>query len=58
MVDLITFLYSNRKLSICTGEHINGIYRDLEIIITPTNLTSSDHRYHNFGASSSTKNNT
>ena len=54
--DLITFLDNNGKLAIYAGKNIHVIYCYLEIIGTPTNLTSSVRHSHNFGTSSSTNN--
>ena len=58
MADLITFLDDNKKLSVYTGENIDGIYRYLEIIGYPTTLTTSGQHSRNFGSSSSTNNDT
>ena len=52
MTYLITFLDN----TICAGGNIHRLYPYLEIIISPTNLTSSGQLYYHFGTSSSTKN--
>ena len=49
MTDLTTLLYNNLKLAICTGGDIHGIYCYLEIIESPTTLTTSGQRSHHFG---------
>ena len=41
MTDLITFLDNNGKLSIYIGRNIHGLYHYLEIIGSPTTLTTS-----------------
>ena len=51
---LITFLDNNGKLSVYTGVNIHGIYLYLEIIWSPTKLTTSGQRSHHFGPSYST----
>ena len=56
MIDLITFLDNNVRLAIYTGGNIHELYRYLEIIGDPTNLTSSVQCYHHFCTSSSTNN--
>ena len=56
MTDLITFLDKNGKSNIYEGRDIHVIYRYLEMIGDPTTLTTSGHRSHNFGPSSSSNN--
>ena len=58
MKDFITLPENNGKLAVYTGRDINGIYRYLEIIGSPTVLTTSGQRSHHFGLSSSTNNDT
>ena len=58
MTDLITFLDKNGKLAVYTGGNIHGIYRYLEIIGSPTILTTSGERSNHFGPSSSSNNDT
>ena len=52
MIDLITFFYNNGKYAVYTGVDIHVIYRYLEMIGSPTTLTTSGQRYHNFSPSS------
>ena len=40
MTDLITFLENNGKSAVYTGRNINGIYSYLEMIGSPTALTT------------------
>ena len=56
MTDIITSLDKNRKSDVFTGGYIHGIYRYLEIIESPTTLTTSGQRSHHFGPSSSSNN--
>ena len=56
MTYLITFIDKNGKSDVYDGGDIHGIYRYLEIIGAPTTLTTSGHRSHHFGPSSSRKN--
>ena len=56
MIDLITFLGKNGKYTVYTGGDIHGIYRYLEMIGAPITLTTSGHRSHHFGPSSSSNN--
>ena len=42
MTDLITFLENNGKYAVYTGGNINGIYHYLDMIGSPTTLTTSD----------------
>ena len=56
MIDLITFLVNNIKSAVYTGGNINGLYFDLEMIGSPTTLTTSGQRSHHFGYSYSIKN--
>ena len=58
MIDLITFLDNNGKSAVYTGGNIRGLYRYLEMIGSPTTLTTSGQRSHNFGPSYSTNNDT
>ena len=54
MTDLSTFPDNNQKLAVYTGGDIRGLYRYIEIIGSPTTMTASGQRSHNFGPSSST----
>ena len=56
MSDLITFLDKNGKSDVYDGGVINVIYSFLDMIGAPTTLTTSGHRSHHFGSSSSRKN--
>ena len=56
MTDLITFLDNNGKSDVYRVGDIHGIYRYLEMIETPTTLTTSGHRSNHFGSSSSRNN--
>ena len=56
MTDLITFIYNKVKSAVYDGGDIHGIYRYLEMIGVPTTLTTSGHRPHHFGSSSSRNN--
>ena len=56
MTDLITFLDNNGKYAVYTGGDIHGIYSYLESIGSPTTLTTSGQRSHNFGPSYSSNN--
>ena len=58
MTDLITFLDNDRKSAVYKGENIHGIYRYIEMIGYPTTSTTSGQRYHNFGTSYYTNNDT
>ena len=58
MTYLITLLENKEKSSVYTGGNINGIYRYLEIIGSPTALNTSVQRSHHFGPSSSINNDT
>ena len=56
MTDIITFLDKNGKYGVYIGRDIHGIYRYLEIIESPTTLTTSGQRFHHFGPSYSSNN--
>ena len=56
MTYLITFLDKNGKSDVFTGGDIHGIYRYLEMIVSPTTLNTSGQHSHHFGPSSSRKN--
>ena len=56
MTYLITFLDNNGKLAVYSWRNIHVIYHYLEIIGSPTTLTTSGQRYNHFGPSSSTNN--
>ena len=58
MTDLINFLDKNNKSAAYTGGDIHVIYRYLDMIGAPTTLTTSGHRSHHFGPSSSSNNDT
>ena len=51
MTYLTTFLDNNGKYSVYTEGDIHGIYCYLEIIGSPTPLTTSGQRFHHFGPS-------
>ena len=55
MTYFITFLDKNGKSAVYTGGDIHSIYRYLDIIGSPTTLTTSGQCYHHFGYSSSRK---
>ena len=46
MTDLITFLDKNEKSAVYEGGDIHGIYRDLEMIGSPTTLNTSGQISH------------
>ena len=52
MTDLITFLDKNIRYAVYTGGNIHLIYLYLEMVRSPTNLTTSGQLSHNFGPSS------
>ena len=54
MIDIITFLDNNGKLAVYTGINIHGIYSYLEIIVSPTILTTSGQSSCHFRPSYST----
>ena len=56
ITDLITFIDRNSKYDVYDGGDIHGIYRYLEMIGAPTTLSTSGHRSHHFGYSSSSNN--
>ena len=56
IVDLIIFLDNNIKYDFYKEGNIYLIYRYLEMIGTPTILTTSGQPSHNFGPSSSINN--
>ena len=56
MTDLITFIDKNSKSAFYDGGDIHCIYRYIEMIGAPTTLTTSGHRSHYFGPSSSSNN--
>ena len=56
MKDLITSLDKNGKSDVYEGGEIHVIYCYLDIIGSPTTLTTSGHRSHYFGPSSSSNN--
>ena len=58
MTDIITFFDNNRKYAVYTGGNIHVIYRYLEIIGSPTTLTTSGKRPRYFGPSYYTSNDT
>ena len=58
MTYLIIFLDNNRKLAVYTGGNIHELYCYLEMIGSPTKLTTSGQRSNHFGPSSSTNNDT
>ena len=58
MTNIIKFIYKNIRLDSYIKENINGIYCYIEIIGAPNIFNSSGQRYHHFGASYYTKNDT
>ena len=56
MTDLITFLDNNVKSAVYIGGYIHGICRYLDIIGSPTTLTTSGQRSHHLIPSSYTNN--
>ena len=56
ITDLITFIDKKGKSDVYDGGDIHGIYRYLEMIGAPTTLTTSGHRSHHYGPSSSRNN--
>ena len=58
MTDLITFLDNNGKVAIYTSVNTYGLYCYLKMIGATTTLTTSGHRYHYFGPSYYTTNDT
>ena len=58
MKDIITFHDNKIKSAVYTGGNIHGLYNYLEMIGTPTTLTTSGQRSCNFGPSSCTNNDT
>ena len=58
MTDLITFLDKNGKLAVYKGGNIHGLYRYLEIIGSPTELTTSGQHSNHFCSFSSANNDT
>ena len=53
MTYIITILENIRKYDVYIGVNTHGIYFYLAMIGSPTTLTTSGQRYHNFGLSSS-----
>ena len=47
MEDIFTLLDNNGKSTVYTGGNIHGIYCYLEMIGTPTTLTTSGQQSHN-----------
>ena len=56
MTDLLTFFDNNGKYAVYTGVDIHGIYPYLEMIGSPTTLTTSGQSSHHFVHSSSRNN--
>ena len=56
MTDIITLLDNNGKYAVHTGGNIHGIFRYLEMIGSPTTLTTSGQRSYYFGPQSSINN--
>ena len=56
VIYLITFLDNNGKYDVYTGECIHGIYSYLEMMGSPTTLTTSGQRSNDFSPSSSSNN--
>ena len=53
---LTTYLDNNGKSAVYTGVNIHGLYLYLEIIGSPTKLTTSGQQFNHFDPSSSTNN--
>ena len=51
MIDIIILLDNNLKLAICTGVNINALYHYIEVIVSPTALSTSGNLSCNFGPS-------
>ena len=51
MIYLITFLYSNGKLSVYTGGDIHELYCYIYMIVSQTTLKNSVNHSHHFGLS-------
>ena len=58
MIYLLTFLDNNGKYAVYTRGTINGIYRHIKMIGSPTKLTTSCQRSHHFVTLYSIKNDT
>ena len=58
MIDLITILDKNEKSDVYSGGDITGLYRYLEMIVSPTILTTSGQSSCHFRPSYSTNNDT
>ena len=58
MADPITLLDNNGNSAVYIGENNRGIYHNLEMIVSLTTFTTSGQRYHHFGPSYSTNNDT
>ena len=58
MADTTKLLDNNGKLAVYTGGNIKGLYCYIESIGSPITLTISSQRYHHFGPSSYTNNDT
>ena len=58
MKDLVTFLDNDGKLAVYTAGNIHGLSSYLEIIVSPTTLTTSGRRCHHFVPKSSINNDT
>ena len=56
MTDLTKFLDNNGKYAVYTGGDIHGIYWYIEMIVSPTTLTTSGQISHHLSPSSSIKN--
>ena len=56
MTDLITFPDKNVKSAVSSGGYINGIYRYIKMIVSPTTFTPSVQRSNRFCVSSSSNN--
>ena len=51
MKDLITLFDNNEKSAVYTGVNIHGLYSYIDIIVTPTTLTTSGQHSYHFGTS-------
>ena len=56
MTDLITLIDKNGKSTVYEGGDVHGIYLYLDMIGSPTTLTTSGHCSHHFGSSSYSNN--
>ena len=58
MTDLTTLLENNGKYAVSTGRNIHGLYHYIQLIESPTTLTTSGQLSYHFGPSSYTNTDT